>query len=189
MTDLRPLAEADAEDLVAHAQEHLDSIRHAFDGLAEVAEHLVDRDSIAVVVYELHAILNGWAAKGRPAPARLVLDAFKQALMENAGERAFDVPTLGRFETKKSTPRKNWQWDDLIPKVVAAGMKERRIIDPDAGEVEPEGVAVARAMRECLSFSSAKVTGLKARSIDVADYCDEGEATWDVVLPAPQAVA
>lgn len=183
MTDLTTL---DADDLTSLAQDQLDAIDKALDVLAVIADTLVDRDGIAAVLYELHAAVVGWSSKGHPAKARLVLDAYKTALMAEAGERAFDT-AQGRWEIKKTTKRTGWQWDALIPRLVAAGQTERRIINPDAGEVESEGHAVARALRESLSFSSAKVTGLRSRSIDPSDYCVEEDGGYDLMVPAPVA--
>ena len=179
------LSDLDAEDLTSIAHGHLDDITRALKGLSDVAEHLADRDSLAALVYELHATFVGWPTKGAPAMARLVLDEFKAALLAEAGERSFDVPAIGRLEIRQSKKRTGWNWDSLIPAVVKAGQTERRIIDPDAGEVESEGHAVARALRECVSFSGGKVTGLRARNLDVDEFCVTEDAGWDVVLPAP----
>lgn len=183
------LATLDAEDLVTIAQEHLDNLRRDLSALEEIAGHLTDRDSIAVVLYEMHTLLVGFPTKGMPAKARLVLDEFKKALLSEAGTRTFDVPTIGRFEVKQSKKRSGWRYDELVPAIVKAGQKERRIVDPDAGEVEDEGFAVARAMRDCLSISGGKVTGLAKRGIDPDDYCVSEPGGYDLVLPPPASAA
>lgn len=180
------LTDLDTDDLTNLAHDQLDAIDKALDTLTDIAEALVDRDAIAAVLYELHAAVVGWPTKQHPAKARLVLDAYKAALLSEAGERAFDT-AQGRWEIKKSTKRTGWQWDALIPRLVAAGQTERRIIDPEAGEVESEGHAVARALRESVSFSGAKVTGLRARGIDASDYCNEEDGGYDLMVPAPVA--
>lgn len=182
------VADLDAEDLTALAHGHLDDLRSSLDGLAEIAEHLTDRDSLAAVLYEMHALIVGWSAKGQPAKARLVLDQYKAALLSEAGERTFDVPTIGRFEVKKNTKRSGWRYDELIPAIVAAGQRERRIISPEDGEVESEGHAVARAMRDCLSLSGGKVTGLRARSIDPDEYAISEDGGYDIQLPPPPSM-
>lgn len=178
------LSELDAEDLTSIAHGHLDDITAALKGLSEVAEHLTDRDSLAALVYELHAKFVGWPTKGAPAMARLVLDEFKAALLSEAGERTFET-VQGRWEIRQSKNRTGWKHDELIPVVVKAGQRERRIIDPENGEVEDEGFAVARALRECFSLGAGKIRGLQARGIDPADYCNEEPGSYDVVIPAP----
>lgn len=178
------LSELDAEDLTSIAHGHLDDLVQALKGLSDIVPHLADRDSIAAIVYELHSYIVGWPTKGAPALARLVLDDYKASLMSEAGERTFET-VQGRWEIKQSKNRTGWRHDELIPVVVKAGQRERRIIDPENGEVEDEGFAVARAIRECFSLGAGKIRGLTSRGIDPADYCNEEAGSYDVVIPAP----
>lgn len=101
--------------------------------------------------------------------------------------RMREVPGVGAVEVKRSTKRSQWQWDDLIAHIVARALDERKV-DEETGEIEREGPVVARAMRDCLSFSAGKVTGLRARGIQPDEFCVEEFNGFDVKLSVPERV-
>jgi len=56
-------------------------------------------------------------------------------------------------------------------------------VDEETGEFEREAHAVARVLRDCVSFGAGKVTGLRARGITPDEFCQETVDGYSVVLP------
>lgn len=169
MTDL------DTHELVESANEHLAVLDRVLDLLDVTVTQLVDRDSLAAVLYALRDV------KRRAAE---VYSACERALLSEAGDKSFVVPNLGKFEVKRSTKRSGWRHDELVPVLVSKAMEERHF-DGTSGEVESEGHAVARVLRDCISFGAGKVTGLRDRGIQADEYCQVDEASYSVQLPPP----
>lgn len=164
----------DSDELEEYAGVKIAEIAAAFRALDQVCDQIVDRDALASLLMDLRD------AKKQAAD---VYATCEKRLLNEAGERSFEVPMLGRFEVKRATKRTGWVWDRLIPDLVAKAREERRF-NSDSGEVEGEGEATARVLRDCVSFSSAKVTGLRARGLSDDDYCTVEEGGYSVMLPS-----
>lgn len=171
MSDLSTL---DADELAAAAETQLSFIVGALDELDRIAVQLADRDALAGLLVELRDV--------KVAAARVYTNT-EQALLGEAGEKSFEVPGIGRVEIKRSTKRSNWRWDELVPVLTAKALTERHY-DGEAGEVESEGHAVARVLRDTIGFSYGKVTALRARGIQPDEFCSVDEESWSVQLPA-----
>ena len=170
MSDLSTL---DTDDLRSMAVTHLDATTIAFDEVDELLDALVDRDSLAVLLYDLAELKRRLAEVYAHCEARLI---------NEAGEKSFVIPNLGKFEVRSATKRTKWDWDRLVPTLVQKARQEMRL-DSTTGEVESEGEATARVLRDTVSISSAKLTGLRARDIDPDEWCVVGEQTFSVQLP------
>lgn len=168
------LSTLDADELASMAETHLSYIAQALDELDRLSAELVDRDALAGLLVELRDV--------KVAAARVYTNVESRLLAE-AGERTFEVPSLGRFEVKKVVKRTGWRWDELVPVLVDKAQQERHF-DGKSGEVEPEGVAVARVLRECVGFGYGKVRPLAARGVQVDEFCNVEEDGWTVQLPA-----
>lgn len=164
----------DADELEEFCDAKVATITAALRDLDSVLEDMVDRDTLASLLMDLRDVKK---------QAGDVFSSCEKRLLNEAGERSFDVPMLGRFEVKKGTKRTGWVWDRLIPDLVAKAREERRF-NADSGEVEGEGEATARVLRDCLSFSQAKVTGLRARGLSDDEYCTVEEGAYSVMLPS-----
>ena len=163
----------DADELAAHAETHLTTLLALLDELDRLVDVQVDRDSLAALLVGLRDV--------KTSAARVFANA-ERALLSEAGEKTFDVAGLGRFEAKKSIKRSAWRFDELVPVLVAKANEERHY-DANTGTVEGEGEAVARVLRDCVSFGYGKVTGLRARGIDVDEWCQVDGEAWSIVLP------
>lgn len=107
----------------------------------------------------------------------------EQRLLELMGERRVEITGLGVVESHRRTKRTKWDYETLIPTLVARALDEREV-DPETGEFrEREGHTVARVLRECVSFSGGKVTGLRARGLEPDEFCEEQADGWSVQLP------
>lgn len=164
----------DSDELEEFTDSKVVDASAALRNIDSVLPDMVDRDALASLLMDLRDLKK---------QADEVFKACEQRLLNEAGERSFDVPMLGRFEVKRGTKRTGWVWDRLIPDLVAKAREERRY-NQDSGEVEGEGEATARVLRDCLSFSSAKVTGLRARGLSDDDYCQVEEGAYSVMLPS-----
>lgn len=168
------LTDLDTTELARKATEHVAAIVEALDALDLTIDALVDRDSLATLLYDLRDV------KQRVAE---VYGACESHVIEEAGERSFDLPNLGRFEVRKSVKRSKWDHDSLVSVLVRKANEERKF-NSTTGEVEPEGEAVARTLRDCISFGQGKVTGLRARGIEADEFCQVDGETYSVSLPA-----
>lgn len=84
------------------------------------------------------------------------------------------VPFYGTAEVH--TGAHSDQWDDpgLVARVAADAIASRHP-DPETGEIEPEGHAVARAILACGAFKYWRKKALRARDIDPAPHLTAGE--------------
>lgn len=168
------LSTLDADELAAAAETQLSYIVGALDELDRIAVQLADRDALAGLLVELRDV--------KVAAARVYTNT-ETVLLGEAGERSFDVPHLGRFTIKKAVKRSDWRWDELVPVLTAKALQERHY-DGEAGEVESEGHAVARVLRDCIGFSYGKVRALEARGVQIDEFCQLDGESWSVQLPA-----
>lgn len=168
------LSTLDADELVEAANEHLAAIDMALDSIDRIAAELADRDALAGLLVELRDV--------KVAAARVYTNV-ESVLLAEAGEKTFEVPHLGRFEVKKVVKRTGWRWDELVPVLTAKALQERHY-DGEAGEVESEGHAVARVLRDCIGFSYGKVRALEARGVQVDEFATVDGESWSVQLPA-----
>lgn len=170
----RELAGMDTDDLARAARSAVGDAVAALEDLALVVGHLVDRDRLAATLVDVRDVKK---------LAADVYSTVETALVSEAGEKSFDVPSLGRFEVRKKTKRSGWRHDELVPVLVAKANEERRL-NTESGEVETEGHAVARVLRACISFGAGKVTGLRERGLQVDEWCNEEDDGYAVMLPA-----
>lgn len=149
---------------------------------AEQAENAYDEDpagapeSAAVVlaaIRDLRADLNS------------LYKRVEQDLIALAGEKRFTVPLLGEVEIKRSNKRNQWDNDGLTRKLVAMALDERQVNEA-TGEYEPAWEAVGRVLSEC-ARPSWRVTPLKARGLQVDEWCHVEEGTYSVMLPSRPA--
>lgn len=169
------LSSFDTDELERIADEHLATLNRSLDDLAALTDALIDRDALAGILIQLRDV---------KARAGEVYAGFEAAVLSEAGERSFVVPQFGRFEVKPRKKRTGWVWDRLVPDLVTyARVEEPRRVAPSTGEVESEGEVVARVMRDCVSMSGGKVTGLRARGIQPDAYCNEEDDGWTLSLP------
>ncbi len=106
----------------------------------------------------------------------------EQELVQTAGKKRFVVEGLGEVEVRKSTKRNEWDHEGLT-RVLVAMAADERIVDEQTGEYEREADAVARVISECAGISYWRVTPLRARHIQVDEFCHEEPADWQVQLP------
>lgn len=100
------------------------------------------------------------------------------------------VAGVGEVEAKRTSSRTAWDYETLIPAIVGRVADEPGMFfDPEDGTQLPYqtiGHNIARRLRECVSFSGGKVTGLRALGIDPSEYCHETWGDAQVKLPARQ---
>ncbi len=106
----------------------------------------------------------------------------EQELVAVAGKKRFVVEGMGEVEVRKSTKRNEWDHEGLA-RVLTAMAADERIVDTETGEYERESDAVARVLTECAGISYWRVTPLRARHIQVDEFCHEEPADWQVQLP------
>lgn len=102
-------------------------------------------------------------------------------VLENAGEKSWVVPGLGTAEVKKKTGYSAWDNDGLTRRLVALALDER-IVNTETGESEPAWEAVARVLSEC-ARPSWRVTPLRARGLQVDEFCHVESQGWSLKLP------
>lgn len=117
--------------------------------------------------------------------ARADLGAFEKRveadLLAISGKKRFVVEGLGEVEIRKRTKRTIWDNDGLTRVLVALALDERKV-NEQTGEYEPAHEAVARVLSDC-ARPSWRVTPLRARGLQVDEWCCEEPDGWSVQLP------
>lgn len=141
-------------DLVASQNTLLDEVTADLDAQAD---EVVLVDMLAAV----RTSRKAWLAAEQAIETRL-------AQVAGVGQHE---PEPGRaFVVRQAADRVEWDHDELKRAVVARAVQARQP-DPETGEIEPEGEAVARAVWACVPASpSWRVAGLKTLGLDVSDY-------------------
>ena len=174
------------------------------EALAAVARLAIDEDTQAATAGLAEIATEALAALARiaiesedPAAVGRVLvglDAIRDRLVGKRGEsvghvgeveahllacfdgRAISGVVVGSWKLGRrySTPRKAWKWDDLLREVVVRAKADA------TGELEAPEWTVARAIKDCIGFSSGKVTGLRKMGLDPDEFCETGTAVVQV---------
>lgn len=103
-------------------------------------------------------------------------------LLPLADDRSWVVADLGEVEVKKNIRYTRWDSEALTRTLVARALDER-ILDEETGEYEPAWEAVARVLSEA-ARPSWRVTPLRARGIDVDEFCHVEAEGWSIKLPS-----
>ena len=151
--------------------------------LMGAADHLswllAEAERIDATPADIAHILAG--VRDIKAQAGEVYAQVEQLLLSVMGEKRLEVEGLGVVESKRKTSRKEWDNDGLWRVIVARALDERRL-DEESGEYEPAHEAVARVLGEC-ARPSWRVTPLRARGVQIDEWCIEEEDGWGIQLP------
>ena len=98
-------------------------------------------------------------------------------------DRKVEVPGVGLVESKRRTKRTQWDHASLWRILTAYALDERKV-DEETGEYEPAEQAVARVLKECAA-PTWRVTALRARGLQIDEFCVEEVDGWSLVLPSP----
>jgi hypothetical protein len=123
-------------------------------------------DEEATVLDDIRDLLS----RMRVVDSLIVSDLGKRTPYE---DRLIPIAHGGTVEVKKSTPRKTWDHELLKP-IVAEYIMEQAV-DKETGSIEVPTSLLIQRMLDYVSFSSWKVTALKAAGIDPDKYCEVGE--------------
>jgi hypothetical protein len=137
-----------------------------------VTEELPNAEQLAIVLAAIRDCRAGLA---------VLYGRVEAGLLGMAGEKRFVVDGLGEVEIKRSTKRSQWDSEGLTRKLVALALDERQIIE-ETGEYEPAWEAVARVLMDC-ARPAWRVLPLRARGLQVDEWCREEEGTYSVQLP------
>lgn len=132
----------------------------------------IDRDEMVRMLVEIRDFRSDLAAFAKDV---------ERELLARAGERRWVVEELGEVAVRKNTKRSRWDNEGLTAKVVALALDER-VLDESTGEYESAHAAVARVLSEC-SRPSWRLTPLRARNVQIDEYCEQEDAGWSVELP------
>lgn len=100
------------------------------------------------------------------------------------GSREVLVPGVGPVKVRTKGAWTGWRHDDLIPVVVARLIDQPGVIWDADGErlpVHESAMQLARGLRECVSFGSGKLTGLRKYGIqpdEFATYRPDRKTLW-----------
>jgi len=166
------LAGLDTAEQAVVVDSWLSGIRAALDDCDQVADLIVDRDTLTTILYDLRDIRSRVAE---------VFARYEKRVVNEAGEKSYLTP-FGKVEIRRKTGWKQTRHDELLPVLVRVANTERRM-NGETGEVESEGHAVARVIRECVSLGQVKVTGLRARDLAPDEFATPNDDGWTVQLP------
>jgi hypothetical protein len=152
---------------------------HEFSESAE-AEYDETVHGTAAETPEVLAIILA-AIRDARADLSVLARKAEQHLLELAGEKRFMVAGLGEINIHGVIKRTRWENEALTRVLVALALDERRL-DEQTGEYEPAHEAVARVLSEC-ARPAWRVTPLRARGIQVDEFCQEDFDGYSVQLP------
>ena len=115
------------------------------------------------------------------ADLAFVASELERDLLKSKPPKHILVEGLGEAEVKHSKRYTEWKNEELTAVVVARALDER-ILDETTGEFEAGFSAVARVLSEC-ARPSWRVTPLRARGIQIDEFCHVEDAATSVVLP------
>lgn len=153
----------------------------AADALAAIAEAAIDSDDLEVVAGALAALdtiaerLVG--SKGSNG-YRDEVETHLLAVMDGHAETKVDIDGM-RFTRKATRKRKAWKWDELFTHLTPAIRHKPRLLHDD-GEVEDDTARAVRILRDCLSLSAGKVTGLRDIGLDPDEFCEAGPLVYTI---------
>jgi hypothetical protein len=152
---------------------------HEFGRVAEAEYDETVHDTAAETAEVLAIILA--ALRDARADLSTLAKKVEQHLLAMAGEKRFVVAGLGEIDIHKVVKRTRWENEALTRVLVALALDERRL-DEQTGEFEPAHEAVARVLSEC-ARPTWRVTPLRARGIQVDEFCVEDFDGYSVQLP------
>lgn len=163
---------------------------------ADVAAYLVTvRDAAALLDRDLEllgtltcdeAVHVMCAHRELLAAVRMIDDEVKNGLVATDPPYRFVVEHVGEVEVPRSIKRTKWQLDDLLAAVLARVNDDPTLRFDADGDRVPDAVLMARVaarLRECVSMSAGKVTGLRALGLEPSEFCNEELQGRTVRLP------
>lgn len=152
----------------------LDSIEAEIDRAADEGE----RDELVGILVAIRDVRADLGSLAKWAEARL---------LPLAGEKRWQVPSIGEVTIRRKTKRTGWRHDEMLPALIARIMDEKETLyDPETGELLPYvqiGHNLTRRLRSCVSFGAGKVTGLREIGLQPDEWCNEESDGWGVELP------
>ncbi len=111
-------------------------------------------------------------------------------------ELQIDDAMTGRFlrvglfelERRRGANRKAWDHDGLLS-VVLARSRDERICDQATGEYEDPGAAAVRVLAETAHIDYWRTQPLRARGVDVDEYCTTTPGTVFIDIRLREAAA
>lgn len=169
------------DELVVKADHHIHSLGIAINELTNACGELLDPHMLAGYLADLRDHIQD---------ARRAYDEIERFFLSEAGEKAYDVPNLGRVEVRTSRRRTKWQHDEVFRHVLARIADDRSVFwDMEDGTFHPPAEIarlIVERLRDVLS-PSWKITGLNALGLDDSEFCQVDEAHYSVMLPARKA--
>lgn len=115
---------------------------------------------------------------------RRSLDVYETDLTDRIAERIdYEAEVDGRVvQVRRGKDRTAWDHDSLWSLALARS-RDERVLDEETGVYEDAGEAALRVIRELVGVSYWKKTGLKARGIDIDEFCESKPGKVRVVFP------
>lgn len=118
----------------------------------------------------------------RLADVEAAVESLCVRTMEQTDEWQRDLSNGHRIVRHGGKKRKAWRHDDLFA-VVLDRARSQRIANPETGDVESEGEAALRLVKDAASVNYWRVGVLKGWGLAVDEFCtvEKGRATVEVL--------
>lgn len=113
-------------------------------------------------------------------------DMLRKEIQANAGAKKIET-AHGVVEIKQSTRRTQWDKDALLAHATARIIELPGVLTDEEGEIRPPAAIAAEVvakLRDVVSISAGKVTGMRALGLQPDEFCQEDPQGWSLVLPA-----
>jgi hypothetical protein len=112
------------------------------------------------------------------------IDTYEADLTDRIAEQVeYEAEVAGRVvQVKRGKDRTAWDHDSLF-RLALARSRDERLVDEETGVYEDPGEAALRVIRELVGVSYWKKTGLKARGIEIDEFCETKPGKVRVVFP------
>lgn len=113
-------------------------------------------------------------------------EALRKEIQAQAGAKKIET-AHGPVEIKQSTRRTQWDKDSLLAHATARIIELPGVLTDDEGEIRPPAAIASQVvakLKDVVSISGGKVTGMKALGLQVDEFCREDPQGWSLVLPS-----
>lgn len=173
--DLLPTASDMFLENLPSARVYTQAILHTFDAASDAGEDMTIDDLIGW----------SWDCADMIRDLRMLDELIRKEIKGRAESKKVET-TYGVVEIKTETKRTQWDKDALLAHATSRIVELPGVLTDEHGELHPPSAIasnVVAQLRNVVSISGGKVTGMRALGLAPDEFCKEDPQGWSVILP------